>query len=162
MKLIHFKDDGQDFTEWVVGDDNVVIESQPFQTGVWKGYVIMDDLNKVKTGDHIYISGKNSLEVSILKHAVVSVEDRPGVPDDYTCVATARGYEVKFKGQPVFGAGILDSARGPRGKAIQKQIKDYSRQAWVDIHAIIMGRDKTHDKILYQYAADPKAGSHAA
>jgi hypothetical protein len=43
MHTVEFQDDGQDFLEWDIDDNGVVVESRPFQTMVWGG-------SKVDTG----------------------------------------------------------------------------------------------------------------
>jgi hypothetical protein len=40
-KIIHFEDDQQDFLRWYVAGNGVVVCSEPFQTNIWAGYVII-------------------------------------------------------------------------------------------------------------------------
>lgn len=40
MKTIFFEDQGQDFLEWDINDDNEVIDSRPFQRRVWVGFKV--------------------------------------------------------------------------------------------------------------------------
>lgn len=157
MKVIRFKDEGQDFLYWVVGDDNVVIESQPFQTSVWKGILILDQLDKVKKGDILNVSRESSGFIRSIKHPVESVEERPGVPADYTYDADPRNYMILFKGKPIGGAGIRDDAPAARGKVAAKNLEDNVRSAALTITHIILGREKRYDKILYQYLAESQA-----
>jgi hypothetical protein len=50
---ILFTDRGQDFTEWDVDADGVVIDSRPFQAWMWCKYrVVNEDL---RPGDHVQI-----------------------------------------------------------------------------------------------------------
>lgn len=41
VKVIHFEDDHQDFLRWYVAGNGTVICSEPFQTNIWSGYVII-------------------------------------------------------------------------------------------------------------------------
>jgi hypothetical protein len=158
MKVIHFKDEGQDFTEWVVGDDNIVIESWPFQTAVWKGTVILDPIDKIEKGDQITISSAHENRVGKLRERVESIEDRPGVPADYTFTADFDDFTVFFKGKPI--TGTVPDKPLPRGAEAERMAaqgkKREAMTATNMITAIIMGRDKTHDKILYQYAKESR------
>lgn len=40
-RIIYLRDDGQDFTAFVVGSDNVIVHAQPFQGWVWRGFRIL-------------------------------------------------------------------------------------------------------------------------
>lgn len=42
MKRITFEDKGQDFLRWIIDEDNIVIDSQPFQGWLWCGYVVIE------------------------------------------------------------------------------------------------------------------------
>lgn len=41
IKKIYFEDKGQDFLEWTLDKNSVVIKSMPFQTSVWAGTKII-------------------------------------------------------------------------------------------------------------------------
>jgi len=58
---------------------------------------------------------------------------------DFNYTYNARGYIILYKGKPIGGAGILPSARGPRGRAVQKQLDDYQRQAEARIRNLLTG-----------------------
>lgn len=40
MKTIFFEDQGQDFLEWDLNDENEVIDSRPFQSWMWVGHKV--------------------------------------------------------------------------------------------------------------------------
>lgn len=40
MKTIFFEDQGQDFLEWDINDDNEVIDSRPYQRRIWAGFKV--------------------------------------------------------------------------------------------------------------------------
>ena len=59
--------------------------------------------------------------------------------EDFSYEVNARGYILKYRGQSIGGTGILSSARGPRGRAVPKQIADYCKIAEITIQSIING-----------------------
>jgi len=40
VKTIFFEDQGQDFLEWDINDENEVIDSRPFQSRIWTGFKV--------------------------------------------------------------------------------------------------------------------------
>ena len=40
MKTIFFEDQGQDFLEWDLNDENEVIDSRPYQRRIWTGFKV--------------------------------------------------------------------------------------------------------------------------
>lgn len=40
MKTIFFEDNGQDFLEWDIDENGLVIDSRPFQATVWCGLIL--------------------------------------------------------------------------------------------------------------------------
>ena len=66
---IVFEDHGQDFLEWEV-IDGVVIDSRPFQGGVWKGTKI--DMTKAAEGQLMPIITKRG-ERRVIMYPVVSM-----------------------------------------------------------------------------------------
>jgi hypothetical protein len=47
---------------------------------------------------------------------------------------------VQYKGQNIGGAGILKSARGPRGRAVSSQRRENARMAEITIQSLLSGR----------------------
>lgn len=41
MKTIFFEDQGQDFLEWDLNDENEVIDSRPYQRRIWTGFKVL-------------------------------------------------------------------------------------------------------------------------
>lgn len=41
---VHFEDKHQDFLFWVIDEDGVVVDSQPFQYDIWKGIKMVGDV----------------------------------------------------------------------------------------------------------------------
>lgn len=52
FQQINFEDNGQDYLEWITLN-GLVIDSQPFQQGIWSGnaVIIKDGVAQVKKGD---------------------------------------------------------------------------------------------------------------
>lgn len=48
IRTIYFEDNGQDFLEWDINDDGVVVESRPFQSNIWKNTVVLENLDEGK------------------------------------------------------------------------------------------------------------------
>ncbi len=42
FREIHFEDNGQDFLFWVLNENNVVVDSQPFMGRHWRGVRVND------------------------------------------------------------------------------------------------------------------------
>lgn len=87
-KILHFKDEGQDFLTWTV-QDGTVVDCSPFQGWVWNGTKIIGDPvvgkpPKIKT---------TKGEETTLKYKIVKIEE---VPDMAECVEC--GYEVADPG----------------------------------------------------------------
>ena len=62
---------------------------------------------------------------------------------DFNYKYNSRGYEVTFKGQFIFGAGISRDSPNPRGLNVRKNLKDNRKYAEMKIADIISGKDKT-------------------
>lgn len=68
-KEIHFEDKGQDFLFWVINENNVVVDSQPFQAGIWCGAQLLN----VKIGNHPIII--NEVEPMTLNYRILKIEE---------------------------------------------------------------------------------------
>ncbi len=42
MRTLVFEDKGQDFIEWNINPDGVVLRSRPFQSQFWQGVIVMN------------------------------------------------------------------------------------------------------------------------
>ena len=69
--LISLEDNGQDFLQFVV-ENNVVIESIPFQTSVWKGMYI--PVENLKVGELCLVHNPPHINFGALKHKVEKIE----------------------------------------------------------------------------------------
>lgn len=70
VRIIHFKDDGQDFLRWYVAANGVVVCSEPFQTFVWAGTVMLN----VRVGRFPTVRS-NEGHIRTVKHRVTKVEE---------------------------------------------------------------------------------------
>jgi hypothetical protein len=66
---VFFEDNGQDFLEWDINDDGVVVESRPFQNDIWRNTV----MKTLKEGELPLIITTHSPGVAQLKHRVVKI-----------------------------------------------------------------------------------------
>lgn len=64
---------------------------------------------------------------------------------DFNYKYNARGYEVTFRNQFIFGAGISNEAPNPRGHHVHMNLEDNRKYAEMKIADIISGKDKTLD-----------------
>ncbi|PTB82736.1 hypothetical protein C9933_00965 [Methylophaga nitratireducenticrescens] len=71
MKTIRFEDKGQDFLEWDLNDDNVVIDSRPFQSGVWRRTLV----HEVKEGIRPTISHPRDGVPRLLNYKIISIRE---------------------------------------------------------------------------------------
>lgn len=51
MKTITFEDNGQDFLEWDVNEQGIVIDCRPFQKWMWCGCKV--DIKSFNSGSHV-------------------------------------------------------------------------------------------------------------
>lgn len=58
---------------------------------------------------------------------------------DFTYEYSSRGYMLFYKGQPIGGAGILHSARGPVGRQVAPQLAENKKDAETAIQNILVG-----------------------
>jgi hypothetical protein len=61
---------------------------------------------------------------------------------DFQKICDVGGYMIYYLGHGVGGAGTLSHGKGIKGRAIRKQIKDYSEQAEIMIEGIIKAGDE--------------------
>lgn len=71
MTTIVFEDHGQDFLEWDVDDDGVVVGCRPFQAPFWCG-VIVEYPDDLKPGDLVFFYRGNTV-VNNIKYPVMEV-----------------------------------------------------------------------------------------
>lgn len=74
---IEFEDQGQDFLKWKIEYSNgwvlgEVIDSQPFQNSIWKGYYVLG--GEPKIGECVQISKSPEDEVITIKYPIVAVK----------------------------------------------------------------------------------------
>ena len=66
MKCYTFEDDGQDFLQWYINDEGIVVDCQPSQGRTWVGMKIVPD--EYVKGDHLkFVRG------GFLKHKIKSI-----------------------------------------------------------------------------------------
>lgn len=70
VRIIHFKDDGQDFLRWYVAANGVVVCSEPYQTWMWAGTVMLN----VRVGRFPTVRS-NEGHIRTVKHRVTKVEE---------------------------------------------------------------------------------------
>lgn len=70
--VIRLEDNGQDFLEFVVNDENIIIEAKPFQNSIWSGAYV--PLNMVRVGKVLPIHKPPHMEFGFLKHKVESIK----------------------------------------------------------------------------------------
>ena len=73
MKTIVFEDHGQDFLEWDINRHGIVVGCRPFQEGVWKGTIVIDQ--DIHPGDRINIVRKGSPQVLYVKYPVEKIKE---------------------------------------------------------------------------------------
>jgi hypothetical protein len=71
VKTIHFEDNGQDYTRWLIDDAGMVVDSQPFQAWIWTGSIVLNH-KSLKPGDQLHLQMKDGHEMTI-KHLVGKV-----------------------------------------------------------------------------------------
>lgn len=70
MEMIIFEDRGQDFLEWDIDEDGVVVDSRPFQAGIWKGKLV----SNVKVGEHPTIMNLRDGEQRQLNYRIIGIK----------------------------------------------------------------------------------------
>lgn len=78
MKItkITLEDQGQDFLELYVSEDEVVIDAQPFQSHIWKGAMIpISDKSMVKVGVRCPIHKPPQIKYGFLKYLIEAIEE---------------------------------------------------------------------------------------
>jgi hypothetical protein len=72
MKLIHFQDNGQDYLRWLVTDEGMVVDCQPFQAKVWVGAKVLNH-HIIKPEAELYVRLQDGHEMTI-RHLVERVD----------------------------------------------------------------------------------------
>lgn len=72
--IIEFEDNGQDFLEWTLDEDQKVIECTPFQFWAWGGSKVLN--TKISPGCELEIETTFG-EYMVLKHQVKAVHTNP-------------------------------------------------------------------------------------
>jgi hypothetical protein len=68
VRIVHLEDHGQDFTEFHVNDQGVIVDARPFQAWVWSGWKIE---NKIRKGGMLRL--RKGFQGMSLKYRVISV-----------------------------------------------------------------------------------------
>lgn len=106
MLTVNFKDEGQDFLEWILNNDNVIVDCQPFQSRVWVGRTAR--LNQHNGATEISVNSINEPNsYYAITHDILSVEEtnsayQCGYADGYRTV----GRDVsRYKADPQYKYG---------------------------------------------------------
>lgn len=70
METITFEDRGQDFLEWDIDEDGVVVDSRPFQAGIWRGTFVSD----IKIGERPIITSPREGIPRQLNYRVIDIQ----------------------------------------------------------------------------------------
>ncbi len=73
--VIHFEDHGQDFLQWMIGEDGYVLDSQPFQRDVWAGKFTIPDFIKVGDLLPVWLEGESYIKYPIKKIEVRNLKE---------------------------------------------------------------------------------------
>jgi hypothetical protein len=73
MRIVELEDQGQDFTELHVDENNEIINARPFQGWVWQGFQIVQ--GQILPGMRLRLR-KRGHHPLILKYPVLSVRQR--------------------------------------------------------------------------------------
>jgi len=68
--------------------------------------------------------------------------------EDFTYSANKGGYTIFYKGKSIGGAGTISNGSNIRGRAVAKQVHDYSEMAKNDILCIISGISGRYAKAI--------------
>ena len=72
--IIELEDNGQDFTIIVCDENGEITETQPFQTGIWKGgFIPIESPDMLKAGLHCPIHKPPHIKYGFLKHRIKNV-----------------------------------------------------------------------------------------
>lgn len=74
MKTIVFGDHGQDFLEWDLDDDGVVVGCRPFQGSIWGGRQVTNH-RTLEVDSYLRLEFEGSLR--FLKYPLAEVRERP-------------------------------------------------------------------------------------
>jgi|ETNvirome_6_1000_1030641.scaffolds.fasta_scaffold00018_45 hypothetical protein len=72
MKTLHIEDHGQDFLEWDIDNDGIVVECRPFQNDIWKGTRVM----RYRQGDCPLILPVGFEVPVLLNYQITAVQER--------------------------------------------------------------------------------------
>lgn len=74
---IEFEDHGQDFLTWEIDQSGKIVDSKPFQAGIWCKYHVAY-VNELKVGGFVDIYKKDDDEGTIMiKYPIASIEKVP-------------------------------------------------------------------------------------
>jgi hypothetical protein len=85
-KTIHFADQGQDFLEWDLDRNGVVVDSRPFQATIWCGTKVLN--RQIAPGAYVRAKVITGRELE-LKYPVVSIAPKT-IDETYTCYVVRR------------------------------------------------------------------------
>lgn len=75
---IILEDNGQDFLEFICNEEGIIVETQPFQGGIWNGaYIPIESPDLVKVGEECPIHNPPHIYYGSLKHKIEKIEQQP-------------------------------------------------------------------------------------
>ena len=80
MKTIFFEDQGQDFLEWDLNDENEVIDSRPYQRRIWTGFKV--DRIAVGAQPLIFNPADPDRGWRVLNYEIEAIKERSDDPQD--------------------------------------------------------------------------------
>ena len=71
-KTIHFEDHAQDFLEWDLSSDDMVVDCRPFQRSVWVGCKVVNA--DVEVGERVHYLAPGSGRVHVIAYPVEAID----------------------------------------------------------------------------------------
>ncbi|MNN55817.1 hypothetical protein D3C81_1707110 [compost metagenome] len=95
MQTIYFEDQGQDFLEWDIDRNGVVVDSRPFQAEVWCGAVVQS----LAVGSPPTVRGPRIATTHTLKYSVERIQNRLPPSVEFNLRRNGDGYTASCRGQ---------------------------------------------------------------
>ncbi|MCY1408136.1 hypothetical protein D3C76_654870 [compost metagenome] len=95
MQTIYFEDLGQDFLEWDIDRNGVVVASRPFQAEVWCGTVVLS----MTVGLPPVIRGSRVTTPLTLKYPIDRIQNRLPPSVEFNLRRDGDGYTASCRGQ---------------------------------------------------------------
>ena len=75
VTTIIFEDDGQDFLEWDIGSEGKIIDSRPFQAGIWGDRTVKNKEMEIplKPGGFVYVTTLSGQKTAQVNHRIKEV-----------------------------------------------------------------------------------------